>query len=203
MKISDKVEMIDGTMANVYVIKRKDRIIQIDTGMKNNFQKIVQYYEYNRSKPDIIFITHYHMDHIGSLREMIEKYNPVIISSNIEKDYLSGKLKPEKPRSIIGKLVYKMMPPLDFKNVMTPDYLNDQDIDVILTNGHTPGSSSLLLKDEKMIFIGDAAREKDGKLEIDRTFTLNQRTALDSLNKIKSLKPVLVLPGHGNPVKLE
>lgn len=203
MKISENVEMIDGTMANVYVIKRKDRIIQIDTGMKNNFQKIVQYYEHNGSKPDIIFITHYHMDHVGSLREMVEKYNPVIISSNIEKDYLSGKIKPEKPRSIIGKLVYKMMPLLDFKDVMTPDYLNDPNIDVILTNGHTPGSSSLLLKDERIVFIGDAAREKDGELEIDRTFTLDQKAALDSLNKIKSLKPVLVLPGHGNPVKLE
>ncbi len=203
MKISENVEMIDGTMANVYVIKRKDRIIQIDTGMKNNFQKIVQYYEHNGSKPDIIFITHYHMDHVGSLREMVEKYNPVIISSNIEKDYLSGKIKPEKPRSILGKLVYKMMPLLDFKDVMTPDYLNDPNIDVILTNGHTPGSSSLLLKDERIVFIGDAAREKDGELEIDRTFTLDQKAALDSLNKIKSLKPVLVLPGHGNPVKLE
>lgn len=203
MKISENVEMIDGTMANVYVIKRKDRIIQIDTGMKNNFQKIVQYYEHNRCKPDIIFITHYHMDHVGSLREMVEKYNPVIISSNIEKDYLSGKIKPEKPRSILGKLVYKMMPLLDFKDVMTPDYLNDPNIDVILTNGHTPGSSSLLLKDERIVFIGDAAREKDGELEIDRTFTLDQKAALDSLNKIKSLKPVLVLPGHGSPVKLE
>lgn len=203
MKISENVELIDGTMANVYVIRRKDKIIQVDSGLKNNFSKIVQYYDHFGTKPDVVFITHYHMDHIGSLQSIIDKYNPVVIASNIEKDYLSGKIKPEKPKSIMGRIVYRMMPDLNFKDIKTIDYLNDPDVELILTIGHTPGSSSLLLKDEKMIFIGDAAREKEGKLEIDRTFTLDVDNATKSLDKIKSLKPILVLPGHGNPVRIE
>ncbi len=203
MKISENVEMIDGTMANVYVITRKEMVVQVDTGMKNNFQKIVQYYDHTGTKPDIVFITHYHMDHVGSLREIIQKYNPVVISSEIEREYLSGKMKPEKPKSIMGRLVYRMMPELNFNDIKTAEYFKDPGMEVIMTNGHTPGSSSLFLRDEKMIFIGDAAREKNGQLEIDRTFTLDQKAANDSLTKIMSLKPILVLPGHGNPVKLE
>lgn len=203
MKISDNIDLIDGTMANVYVVRNKNKVIQIDAGMKNNFEKIVQYYDHTQSKPDVVFITHYHMDHIGSLHEIIEKYNPIIISSGIEREYLMGKVKPEKPRSLVGRLVYRMMPDLDLKDIKTFDEATDTDIEFILTGGHTPGSSSLFLKNGRAVFIGDAAREKNGKLEIDRTFTLDQAAATESLRKIESLRPVLVLPGHGNPVRLE
>ncbi|MFP3131500.1 MAG: MBL fold metallo-hydrolase [Nitrososphaeria archaeon] len=78
------------------------------------------------------------------------------------------------------------------------------EVTVIETPGHTPGSVSYMieLNGEKFIFVGDAAFEKDGRLYVNKRFSLDYLLAEESLKKIESLKPITVLPGHGKPVKL-
>jgi len=78
------------------------------------------------------------------------------------------------------------------------------EVTVIETPGHTPGSVSYMieLNGEKFIFVGDAAFEKDGRLYVNKRFSLDYLLAEESLKKIESLKPIKVLPGHDNQLSL-
>ncbi len=203
MKISDNIDLIDGTNANVYVIKTEKKIIQIDTGMKNNLERILNYYEANRTRPDIIFITHYHMDHIGTLSSLQGRFNPMVIASETEREYLEGRAVPEKPKSLLGKMVMTFSAKMNFQGISTCEKIEDENLQCVATPGHTPGSISLLMRRERVIFIGDAAATKDGELKTIGAFTLDPETAERSLEKIRALKPIKILPGHGDPLNLE
>ena len=65
MKIADGLFVIDGTNANVYVFKIGDKVFQVDSAFKGQFDKIRSFYESNGLKPDVVLITHAHPDHIG------------------------------------------------------------------------------------------------------------------------------------------
>lgn len=202
MKITDEVDLIDGTMANVYVLKVQDKIVQIDSGMSYNAKKIKSYYEFSGRSPSAIFITHYHPDHVGALQKVIEWYKPDLYSSPTEARYLDGSEKLPKPKGIAG-LVGTLSKRLNFGNVKDCTTMGITGLECINTPGHTPGSTSLLFRQKEIVFIGDAARERDRKLEIVSGFTLDMEEAQKSLDRIVSLKPVTVLPGHGSPVRLE
>ncbi|MDG6931097.1 MAG: MBL fold metallo-hydrolase [Nitrososphaerota archaeon] len=83
--------------------------------------------------------------------------------------------------------------------------LSVKDIEIVETPGHTPGSITAVYRhgDEKYALVGDAAFEDSGRLHVNERFSLDVETAKGSLDKITGMKPVTVLPGHGNPVKLQ
>lgn len=202
MKVSDEIDLIDGTMANVYVLKTGGKIIQIDSGMGYNAKKIKSYYESRGIKPDSVFITHYHTDHIGGLEKIIDWFNPELYSSATEIKYLTGEEPIPKLKGLVG-LMSSRPKKMSFQNVKECENIGVKGLECISTPGHTPGSTSLLFQEKRFIFIGDAARVKNDELEIVSGFTLDMEEARKSLEKIKSLRPVTILPGHGNPVKLE
>ena len=82
---------------------------------------------------------------------------------------------------------------------------NDGDIiegyKVIYAPGHTPGSTAYFK--DGLLFTGDAIVEHGGKPVLPpRMFTLNMDEAVRSFNKLLSLKPRVIYPGHGNPITL-
>ena len=78
MKISNPIEKIDGAMANSYLIMIDGMNIIVDAGTPGSGKKITGYLEDHKIKPDAILITHYHVDHVGGLSRIYEKYHPEI-----------------------------------------------------------------------------------------------------------------------------
>jgi len=73
---------------------------------------------------------------------------------------------------------------------------------VIHTPGHTPGGICLYDPDRKMLFVGDAIRYIEGKIEAPpKQFTLDEHQARQSIEKISLLDFDLMLSGHGEPLK--
>ncbi len=202
MKISDSIDMIDGTMCNVYVLKTAGKIIQIDSGMKGSAKKIIEYYNNNKIKPDIVLITHYHLDHIGGLKLIKDKYNPEIYASAIEIPMIEGKQSYPKPGSFGARLLFSMIKPPVIQDIKPIQNLKIEGLKVIDSPGHTPGSVTYFLESEKMMFIGDAAGSVNGNLVINEKYSLDLESAKKTLEKIKSYSPVTILPGHGAPLKI-
>lgn len=204
MKISDSVFLIDNTNANVYVIVNEGEVFQIDSGLKSSFNAIRKFYSENSLRPNYVLITHAHVDHIGALAEVYRYYKPKIFAHGLDLKVIRGEEKMPS-RSFLMRLFgvfIKAEPVREADEIINKNFKN---IEVIETPGHTPGSVSYLYNDgkERYLFVGDAAFERKGKLFVNRTFSLDLKTAEESLNKIIGLKPVTILPGHGNPVKLE
>ena len=54
MKITENIELIDGTMANCYSVNLDGRQLLIDAGTRGSSKKIIDYYRKKNLKPEIV-----------------------------------------------------------------------------------------------------------------------------------------------------
>lgn len=161
MEILSNIHWIEGINAHSYIVNG-DHITIIDTGMPGNEGKILNYVKnvLNREPEDIktIVITHYHLDHTGSLKELKNATNAKIAIHKDDADYISGKQ--IAPGPFYLRFATKLMLLFTSYSNVEPDILlNEEDIvdgyRVIQTPGHTPGSITLYNPDNGVIFVGE------------------------------------------------
>jgi hydroxyacylglutathione hydrolase len=202
MRISDAVERIDGTMANAYVIALDGKVVLVDAGTESSGRKIVDFFTSRGYTPDFVLITHYHVDHVGGLKLIYDTFRPAIYAPAVEIPVIQGRQKMEVAPGFLPRLVAsssKAKPVEDVRNVAT---LPLKGLKGMETPGHTPGSTSFLLERERLIFTGDAISTSGGKASVNRMFTYDQEKALESFDRIMGMKPITILPGHGEPLAI-
>lgn len=199
MKISESVDLIDGTMANCYSIKLRDRVILVDAGMKGSGKKCIEFYRQAGYRPDTIIITHYHPDHIGGLKLLSDEFHPEIYVPDEERAVIEGQSKPVPGKSMMSRIVGSLARSVPVSNVKGASELSIDGIEVLPTPGHTPGSTSYFLKSDGVIFVGDAIVTSSGEPSINRGFTLDYEMAQKSMKEIMSHPCKIILSGHGKP----
>jgi glyoxylase-like metal-dependent hydrolase (beta-lactamase superfamily II) len=211
MEILEGVYRIDEASANmahsnVYLIVNGKELTVIDTGTPGNAKKIVDYIEKIGHKLDevtTIILTHFHMDHVGSAKELKELLNNAKIASHVEEaDYISGKKPLPKPYNILFRAFSSFIKPTPVE-VTIPLKDNDKigTLRIIYTPGHTPGSIALLDEERKVLFAGDTLRYNGKKVSgAPEQFSLDANMAKQSIGKIAALDFEVMLPGHGEPL---
>ena len=142
---------------------------------------------------DIVINSHCHYDHVEA--NYLFKGKPLIIHEK-EIEYTDKLYWPEWRQA--------------FLNIMDVDAINEdkqvtKNVRVIETVGHTPGSISAIVDtDDGMIaIVGDAVIVKEDLLDLKPptvvTMNVAAEKAVESLRKIKTLNPNLVIPGHDAP----
>ena len=134
-KLEDHIWLIQtkqGVTSSIYVIEGSEKSMVIDAGfcVKN----LPSYVSKLTSKPQLMVLTHGHLDHIGSINEYDEVYVHEAEVPMI-KDY-KGKL-----------TTFKFGHVFDIGNIHIAAY----DL-----SAHTPGSTGLLDIEDRCIFTGDA-----------------------------------------------
>ncbi|ASS95506.1 MBL fold metallo-hydrolase [Peribacillus simplex] len=205
---------------NPSLIILKNELTLVDTGyhdflplIENEFIK--NGYEMKNLKN--IIITHFDIDHIGSLYDFKEKYPLInIIASEVESKYISGEMKSERlvqaeemlenmPNQEIefGKWFIQQLKNL--KHVSIDEKVHDGEL--ILDNEcrvvATPGHISLYFPSLKSVITGDAAVKENHELVIANPhFCLDGEKAEQSLRKIKNLKAENYYCYHGGKFTL-
>ena len=167
---------------NSYIFDYNNSLFIIDPG--SDINKIINSLE--NKKIDYILLTHGHMDHIGSVKELIKLYNPKVFLSNLDKDYINGNI---------------ILDPYFDKNNYNFEFIdysnfNFDGIKIINTKGHSKGSVSIYLEKEGIIFTGDTLfKGSFGRFD----FPLgNFKELKESINLLFSLdENVIIYPGHG------
>lgn len=108
---------------NCYLIIKDNKCIIVDPG--DEFGKIGSIIKNLELTPILIFVTHYHFDHIGALKECVDKYNVKVYDY---KDYES-----------------------DDKKYIN----NNFEFKIICTKGHKEDSVTYYFPNEKIMFVGD------------------------------------------------
>ena len=121
-------------------------------------------------------------------------------------NYLSGNTKMPSPKGAVGVLFSILSPFFKFTPVEPDQRLNENDrigrLTILDTPGHTSGSISLYDQGWKLIFVGDAIRHMNGKMEgPPKSFTLDMRQAIRSIRRISNFDFEVMLSGHGQPLK--
>lgn len=183
---------------NTVLIRDEGKNIIVDPGIIHigrygAFPKRLAEFNLTTNDIDMIVNTHCHYDHIES--NYLFKGKPLLVHEK-ELEYCKKLYWPEFADAFMGIM--------DIKALNGSKRLT-KNVEIIETLGHTPGSISVLADtDEGLVAcVGDAVIVKDDLLKLQApsvvTQNTSQDTAIESLRKIASYDPILVIPGHDAP----
>jgi glyoxylase-like metal-dependent hydrolase (beta-lactamase superfamily II) len=186
--------------SNIYVVENDEGLAIIDTGTPGNAKKIIEFIQEIGHQADevrTIILTHSHLDHIGSLKELRDLTGAKVAASEEDAEYISRKKpypKPKNPLMRLAPLILRTQP------VEVDLLLKDGDkignLLVVLTPGHTPGSIMLYDEKRKTLFAGDTLRFKEGKI-LSGQYSWDATKERASVKKISGFDFDFILPGHG------
>ncbi len=142
---------------------------------------------------DMVVNTHCHYDHIES--NYLFRGKPLVVHEK-EVEYCSNLYWPEFTKAFMGIMEI---------DAVSGEKKLSENLRVIETLGHTPGSISVLAETEEGLVacIGDAAIVREDLLEfrVPSVVTKNiaPEVSVNSLKRIAALEPFMVIPGHDAP----
>ena len=212
---------LDGT--NCYLVKTDSGNILIDTGFPFQRSKLENVLEKEGCKPGnlkLIVVTHGDIDHTGNCAYLRKKYNVEIamhegdteMCMNDGKTRDRGKIPANFPIPLLVLWLIKGFLIFSFKQAawgkpfekFKPDLLLEDgqnlaeygfDATIIYTPGHSKGSISVLIDNDRNLICGDLFSIAWGRIikSIDE----------NGLKRLKELKIKDIYPGHGNPFSMQ
>ncbi len=207
MKLGNPIRVVRGVYqlralgSRVTVLMGRDRALLIDAGMKGSEGLIVSGLDELGTSPDSlagIVVTHYHPDHAGGVRELVQDRDIPVMAHRLDSRFLKGD--EEQPNPFQPRLMARLAAPL-IERVNAPTTpidieLEDGDIipfdfpvQVVHTPGHTPGSIAIFLPSQKVVIIGDALQYRLGRKLTPPAAAVTQdpEQAMESLRKLVRL----------------
>jgi len=202
---------VDGSNANSYLVEESDGTLTlVDAGMQADGKRILEFIGSKMSrKPSevkTIVITHCHVDHTRGLAAVKTATGAKVAVHEADAAFVSGKERYPSPGGAMG-FAFSVMSPFFKTTPVEPDLiLKEGDmvgrLEVFHTPGHTPGSISLLDRQNRVLFVGDTARFVKGRLEgPPPQFTPHMDQAKTSIQRLSSLEFEVMLSGHGEPLR--
>jgi len=196
-------------LSRAYIIETKEGLYLVDAGMPGMQGKVLNYMQsIGRDDLKMIFLTHAHLDHYGSAKEIREQTGASIVIHSDDVDALmNGETRLGDVRGR-GKVVKYLLPILErFYRLepVEPDMIFEHGdkfdffgLDALLIHlpGHTPGSSALLTS-EGHAFVGDLL-STSGKPHLQRYYASDWTQIKKSLLDLYTCQPLQIFPGHGS-----
>lgn len=187
-----ETNLADPTNCYIVVDEETKETMIIDPA--NHSEKICEMLEILEAKPKYIYLTHCHGDHTGAVVDLQNKYGAKVLIERKESENLKN---PE-----VTLNYYIGIPDIRLEEDSRVDdndliHLGNLEFRVILTPGHTNGSTSLYCEKEKMLFSGDTMfRRTWGRTDLPTGSLVD---IIDSItNKLLVLPDdTIVYPGHG------
>ena len=207
MEIIDNIYLVDEASrniahSNVYLIINGKDLIVVDTGTAGNAKKTVAYIQKLGHQPNevsTIILTHFHMDHSGSAKELQELTGAKIAASPQDAAFISGETPYPKPKNFLIRAAQSFIKPAPVPvEIKLKDGDSIGDLKVFFTPGHSPGSIMLLDEKRKALFSGDTLRLDGVKVTCGpENFSWDKTKENESIIKIANLDFDVLLPGHG------
>lgn len=183
---------------NSYLIINNKEAVLIDVGFEPDV--IAEYIITNNLELKAILLTHAHLDHIGGLEEIRNRFNVDVYIHKNEVEWLENPiLNGSKDFPFFGEVKCK---PTD--NLLTDNeelVFGEVKVKVIFTPGHTPGGVSYLIN--KWLFTGDTLFNNSiGRTDL---WGGNYKQLIDSIKNrlLKLSNEVVVYPGHGEKTSIK
>jgi glyoxylase-like metal-dependent hydrolase (beta-lactamase superfamily II) len=223
LKIEKTINSVQVTLFPT-VVQVNNKTLLIDCGYEETFDEFVSALEaLGIPLKDLhaIIISHDDIDHLGALH-LFKKANKdiQIYCSLIEEPSVSGKIKSERliqaetslenlpedykewAKNFISQLNSIQRVPVD-QTLRENDRILDELI-VINTPGHTKGHISIYIPSENTVIANDAIVIEEEELNIaNPQFTLDLAAAINSVEKIRDLKPLKLICYHGGIITVD
>ncbi len=200
MEIVPGLHKVDGVKgANAYLILATEPIL-VDTGLPGQEKVLLRYLSqlgYRTGDLKYILLTHYDLDHVGSVAAVQKETGARICAHEAEIAFIAGR----QPRLGVKKYLPKVTAAFygRLQSVEVDVALRDGDVlgnaRIMHTPGHTPGHVCAGIGSAWII--GDLLM--GGVKEAPGFFIWNRQLARESVQKLAALSPEALLPGHGEP----
>lgn len=211
------IEVVSITsIANAYLLIG-DLILLVDTLDARSFSRVEKAFREKNiglGEIDIIFITHYHNDHIGNLAKLREISGARVLAGAADAPVIEGKEPPAPPGDLnsLGRFARKVPKPLwnrysssrptvVDRAVSGGERIREMGLDVIGLPGHTRGGVGLYDSEGKRAFTGDLVSNFRGRLGMPVMMaSYNLQEILASQAAIAALDADFIYPGHGKEI---
>jgi glyoxylase-like metal-dependent hydrolase (beta-lactamase superfamily II) len=201
--------------------------VLIDSGMPKSGEEIIKIAEerYGIDKaPSAIILTHGHFDHVGSIVDLILKWNVPVYAHAMEAPFLTGEQAyPEPDTSVEGGMLAKISSyypnePIDIREALqmlpadgSVPHLHGWEW--IHVPGHSPGQVALFRKSDRLLISADAfvtvKQDSMYKVLVQKKevcgppvyLTTDWGAAYLSVKRLADLDPDIAITGHGTAVK--
>ena len=175
---------------NSYLLSSGGQAVVVDVGTEP--QRLIQRIVELDLELTGIYITHFHVDHIGGVQEVLKRFPVPVYASGLDEFYEDLSIEAGGYREIAEYLDF----PYERINLGRHVVLG-QDMLVFDTPGHTPGSLSYFFPAAGCVFVGDLIF----MIAVGRT-DLPRASSSDLLSSIRSRIFILpdttrIYPGHG------
>jgi len=204
-------------LANSYLVSGKKTIIVDagDPGFSHGIYRAMQMQGLNRSDISLIFITHGHIDHYGSVFALKKALDVPVAIHRLDQIYLeNGTQAPLYPLNRPAALLKRVGQDMRVRHgSFQADIVIDDQLDltrfgvkgtILPTPGHTLGSASVFLTDGRAI-TGDLIIRRymfRGPAE-GCAFMHDKEKFRQSLNLLKLCGINKIYPGHGAPINMQ
>jgi len=189
-----------------------DKLALVDTGMAGQAGKVLGYVaRLGRQPPDLtqIFLTHYHLDHAGSLAALKAATGATVYASPADAAVISGQTPQPLPRDWRRWVVWIEDRLLPTRPCPVDRLLNDGDavplpglgeLRAVASPGHTPGHLCYYLPQQRLLFTGDALINSKQLAGANPQFSLDMAQAHAAVRKLAALDVDVLCFSHGPPI---
>jgi glyoxylase-like metal-dependent hydrolase (beta-lactamase superfamily II) len=190
-----------GYMSNAGFVVTGDGVIVFDAlGTPPLGRAMVQAIKRTTRQPiRRVIVSHYHADHVYGLQEL-KAAGAEIWAHRNARNYLASDVASQR----LEQRRTELFPWVDEKtHLVAPDLLLDGDTDfamgglhfsvIFVGGGHSPEDQMLLVREDRVLFAGDMLFS--GRIPF--VGNADSKAWLAALDKMLTLKPGVVLPGHG------
>jgi glyoxylase-like metal-dependent hydrolase (beta-lactamase superfamily II) len=189
----------DQFWTNSVIIEGTHEVMLVDAQLtKTNAERVLQEIKQTKKPLSIIYITHEHADHFLGLQVFKEAYPSVrIIANSTVVDRINNvyQEKIDKWKNILG--------PAAASNVVAIEKFDDNSIEFESSKievlkkiqGDTAENTMLWIPGQRILIAGDVLFN-NMHVYTAETDSMARGKWLNSLNKIRELKPSIVIPGH-------
>lgn len=180
------------------------------------------------ARPAAIIMTHGHFDHVGALKDLVERWDVPVYASRLERPYLDGRAAYPPPDASVGGGLMSLLSPLYPRGpIDVGSRLQELPKDCsiphmpgwrwIQTPGHSAGHVSFWRESDRAMIVGDAfitTRQESAYAATAVTqpaelhgppkyFTPDWEKAAASVRRLASLEPEIAITGHGPAIEGE
>ena len=170
-----------------------DEVTLVDTGLEDDAAEILAALEsLGRRREELtrILITHADRDHVGGLAEILAATGARVYAPAHEADVIEGKTESRAGGTKEWGRVDERVEP----GTTLPIHGG---IDVVDTRGHTHGHVVYFLREDGVLFAGDAVNNTEGLVRSPSRITADEEGADEAVHTIAALRPASVCFGHG------
>lgn len=216
----DTIITLEGHIQSMYLAVYPDKLLLLDGGCRSDAQMVLDFIQVKLKRPisdlKVVVVSHMHPDHAGGALELKQATGCQIISSaRLSPWYggIGGRMMHLVDIGLAYYVAHRQQKPLKnlwYPATLTPDKtvcdgdtlpLFD-DWQVFETEGHTDRDLSLLHKPSAQVYTADLIIKLRHKFVA--PFPIyDPKVYIESLQKIKALKPSCVLMAHGGKLFID